>query len=201
MIQILIPSNNELNQDESFEISMYSKKTNSIQHINPILPILTHRISNSKILSYSWNIYQLNAPLMKGILSIELNCDDHLLLFARNNYLIPSLTEFDLFSSNGQLNIPIDFTSRSSWRIGVFNPDENHPSDYSLIVKSSFKDSTADIQNGDGADTRVTVFIWTNVVICGGLLLISLVWLIVWIRKAWIQLKNSPAYENLRNSE
>ena len=52
-----------------------------------------------------------------------------------------------------------------------------------------------------GADTRVYIFIWSTVIVCGGILLVCLIVLIIWTRKSIIKLKASGAYDALRGKE
>jgi len=153
--------------------------------------------------SRSWNYFEVLATKGRSEVIVEVNQPMVLLFALRDANELPSATNFDEFSYSGKLQLPLDYSLESSWRVASYNLGSKEAKAQKKS-SMSMKQINAQIQTGDptnGADTRVTIFIWTTFALCGGIIVISTIALIVWLKRAWAGLKESGAYDMLRNQQ
>jgi len=205
---IVVEQSNAIAHTASFAMAISS--IDSGENVN----VLSKDIKeySGRLESNSWNYFQIESTPTKSTVQLGVN-SPNIMIFGNNNYILPSLMNYDQVADHQPLTIHLDFSTSSSWRIGLFNTGE--PTSYTVTLDFTdvhvqrakmvqATENTLDIQTGDqtnGADTRVSIFIWTTLVICGGLLIICTIVGIVWLKRAWKNLKESGAYDMLKNSQ
>eukprot|EP00339_Tiarina_fusa_P014102 CAMPEP_0117029654 /NCGR_PEP_ID=MMETSP0472-20121206/21455_1 /TAXON_ID=693140 ORGANISM="Tiarina fusus, Strain LIS" /NCGR_SAMPLE_ID=MMETSP0472 /ASSEMBLY_ACC=CAM_ASM_000603 /LENGTH=419 /DNA_ID=CAMNT_0004737481 /DNA_START=291 /DNA_END=1547 /DNA_ORIENTATION=- len=173
---LIIDTKSPCNRDLS--VSIQEKIPQALETISGNFEGIKSFLPNSQ------NFFQLQPP-QQGRYSavVEISAKDVILV--AKNFEIPSETNFEIFSNSGEITLPVFYGS--VWNIGVFFVGDDDISDvkmkasYSRVQKNV--ENTQAIQGGDstnGADTRVSIFIWTTIAVCGGILLLCAVALVIW---------------------